>query len=361
MWFGIVMTCRPDCSAGEADHYCSAHAPGMHVRAPCARVVSAVPAGTDDLPWCSRLVHHQSGVQEALGLNPGWQSFVPRFTRVVGIVVLRRRLQRDATQHVVSLRPVHSTLGRTRFTSQHGCPRIFICGNCAGRCCWLEGFLRDLSSPLSLHFGTATYSCHFTLIGSRYLYVKRSPDLFTHSKLEHYHEILTCACIPRLLRPFARPCTKSAQPASALYECRVVRQCTDVSVRCHRKRILLGTPTPHPAGSGAKLERTVASKTRKGTAHELATENYVRVNQTTALQDHQSPTPASSSSMPPLSNVWHLVKGSQDSNGYSGVGSTDEWREEWRSEWIAKLACFRQTAIEDVQYVGAVVRLTLRL
>ncbi|KAJ8878994.1 hypothetical protein PR048_019600 [Dryococelus australis] len=46
-----------------------------------------------------------------------------------------------------------------------GSLRLFARGNCAGRCCWSENLLGDLTILPPFHSGTALYSPHFTLIG----------------------------------------------------------------------------------------------------------------------------------------------------------------------------------------------------
>ncbi|KAJ8870045.1 hypothetical protein PR048_029056 [Dryococelus australis] len=51
--------------------------------------------------------------------------------------------------------------------SLDGSPQIFASGNRAGRCRWSAGFLGDLPFSLPLHSGAASFTPHFTLIGSQ--------------------------------------------------------------------------------------------------------------------------------------------------------------------------------------------------
>ncbi|KAJ8865739.1 hypothetical protein PR048_033260 [Dryococelus australis] len=72
-------------------------------------------------------------------------------------------------------------LGAKRVQSPAGSPRIFACGNRAGRRRWSSGFLGVLQFPPPCHYGAAPYSLRFILIGSQDLPIKRHPNLFTHS------------------------------------------------------------------------------------------------------------------------------------------------------------------------------------
>ncbi|KAJ8870270.1 hypothetical protein PR048_029291 [Dryococelus australis] len=99
----------------------------------------------------------------------------------------------------------------TGFDSRRGHSRTFACGNHAGRCRWLVGFLGNLPFPPPLHSDSATYSPNFTLIGSQDLDVKSQPNLPTFEILQppnnctrHQHKIIflllllhDCSCVPR--------------------------------------------------------------------------------------------------------------------------------------------------------------------
>ncbi|KAJ8893631.1 hypothetical protein PR048_006231 [Dryococelus australis] len=63
-------------------------------------------------------------------------------------------------------------------------PRIFACGNRAGRCRLWAGFLGDLPFPPPLHSSTAPYSPRFTLIGSQDHDVKSRQNFITHSRIQ---------------------------------------------------------------------------------------------------------------------------------------------------------------------------------
>ncbi|KAJ8898014.1 hypothetical protein PR048_003374 [Dryococelus australis] len=56
--------------------------------------------------------------------------------------------------------------GETGLDSRRSRSRIFTCGNRAGRCHWLTGFLGDLQFTPPLHSGVVPYSPRFTLIRS---------------------------------------------------------------------------------------------------------------------------------------------------------------------------------------------------
>ncbi|KAJ8874863.1 hypothetical protein PR048_022753 [Dryococelus australis] len=82
------------------------------------------------------------------------------------------------------LRTILLPPGITGFYSWRVRPRIFACGNRAGRCRSLANILGDLSSPSplpTLHSGADPSSLRFTLICSQGLDVKSPLHYFTHS------------------------------------------------------------------------------------------------------------------------------------------------------------------------------------
>ncbi|KAJ8885398.1 hypothetical protein PR048_011595, partial [Dryococelus australis] len=82
-----------------------------------------------------------------------------------------------------------------RVQSPAGTPRIFVCGNRAGRCHWSAGFLRDLPtvSPAP-PFRCCSILTSITLIGSQDLAVKSRPNLFAHCNVVTRGKLLYVTC-----------------------------------------------------------------------------------------------------------------------------------------------------------------------
>ncbi|KAJ8877981.1 hypothetical protein PR048_022444 [Dryococelus australis] len=73
----------------------------------------------------------------------------------------------------------------TGFNPRECQPRIFASGTRSELCRWLADFLGNLSFTPQFHSSAATFSPHFTLIGSQDLVVKSRPNLPTQHKSRH--------------------------------------------------------------------------------------------------------------------------------------------------------------------------------
>ncbi|KAJ8870249.1 hypothetical protein PR048_029270 [Dryococelus australis] len=82
-------------------------------------------------------------------------------------VPVERIMLSEETIHSKDFRTARLPPRIAGFCSRRGHSRIFVSANSAGRCRWSAGFLGDLPFVPPLHFGAASYSPRFTLIGSQ--------------------------------------------------------------------------------------------------------------------------------------------------------------------------------------------------